>query len=239
MKRVLVTGGAGDIGAAICRRLASDGWHVIVHGHAHRARAEALVAELLKNGASAESCAFDVTDFRACEEQLAALLARGVLQGIVHNAGMHDDAPMAGMTHEQWDSVIAVSLGGFFNVVRPALLPMLGTRWGRIVAVSSIAGLMGNRGQANYAAAKSGLHGAVKSLAVECAARGVTVNAVAPGIIDTPATRASFDDERVKQLVPMKRRGDPREVAALIAFLLGEDAAYVSGQIISINGAMA
>jgi 3-oxoacyl-[acyl-carrier protein] reductase len=135
--------------------------------------------------------------------------------------------------------VIAVSLNGFFNVARPLLLPMLRTRWGRIVAVTSVAGIMGNRGQSNYAAAKSGLHGAVKSLAIEVASRGVTVNAVAPGIIASPMTENVFSADDIARLVPMKRAGTPQEVASAIGFLCSDQAAYVSGQVLSVNGAMA
>ena len=161
------------------------------------------------------------------------------MQILVHNAGIHDDAPMAGMQPEQWNRVIDVSLNGFYNVAQPLMLPMLATRWGRVIALSSIAGVMGNRGQSNYAAAKAGLHGAVKSLALELASRGVTANTIAPGIIAGSMTSTAFDAETIKQLVPMKRSGTPDEVAALVGFLASDEAAYISGQIISINGAMA
>jgi 3-oxoacyl-[acyl-carrier protein] reductase len=146
---------------------------------------------------------------------------------------------MAGMTADQWKDVIEVSLNGFFNVTQPLLLPMLGTRWGRIVSISSLAGVIGNRGQSNYAAAKAGLHGASKSLAIELASRGVTVNVVAPGLIESPATRRSFKPEHVESLVPMKRVGTPEEVAALVAFLVSEQAGYITGQVIGINGGVA
>ena len=239
MKRALVTGGAGAIGAALCRELSRAGLHVVVHAHANPARADALAKEIRDAGGSAETALFDVASAAACEQGVEALLKGGPLQVLVHNAGITADAPMAGMSEQQWSSVIGVTLNGFFNVARPLLLPMLRTRWGRIVAVSSVAGIMGNRGQANYAAAKAGLHGAVKSLAIEVASRGVTVNAVAPGIIDSPMTREAFGDEQVAQLVPMKRRGTPEEVAAVVRFLCSEEASYLSGQVVAVNGAMA
>jgi 3-oxoacyl-[acyl-carrier protein] reductase len=158
---------------------------------------------------------------------------------IVNNAGIHDDAPMAGMTEAQWRNVVDLSLNGFFHVTQPLLLPMIGTRWGRIVSISSLAGVTGNRGQANYAAAKAGLHGASKSLAIELASRGITVNVVAPGLIESSATRQSFKPEQVDAIVPMKRVGTPEEVAALVSFLVSEQAGYITGQIIGINGGMA
>jgi 3-oxoacyl-[acyl-carrier protein] reductase len=239
MKRALVTGGAGALGAPLCRALAGAGLHVVVHAHAHPARAEALADEIRASGGAAEAATFDVSSAGQCERALETLLQGGPLQVLVHNAGITADAPMAGMSEQQWSSVIAVSLNGFFNVARPLLLPMLRTRWGRIVAISSVAGIMGNRGQANYAAAKAGLHGAVKSLAIEVASRGVTVNAVAPGIIESPMTRAAFGEEEVARLVPMKRRGTPEEVAAVVRFLCSDEASYLSGQVIAVNGAMA
>lgn len=238
MKRALITGGSGGIGAAIARRLARDGLHVIVHAHRNREQAEAVAGEIRSAGGSAETTAFDVADSEASVQALQTLLAAGPIQVLVNNAGIHDDAPLAGMTPEQWKRVIEVSLHGFFNVTQPLLLSMLATRWGRIVSVSSIAGVIGNRGQANYAAAKAGLHGASKSLAFEVASRGVTVNVVAPGIIQTPMTAHVFSAEQIAALVPMKRAGSVEEVAELVAFLAGPSAGYISGQVISINGGM-
>lgn len=239
MKRALVTGGSGDIGSAICRRLASDGMHVLVHANNRPERAEAVVAEITEAGASAEVVVFDVTDSAACKEALTALSAPSPIQVVVNNAGVHDDAPMAGMSAEQWQRVLDVSLNGFFNVTQPLLLPMMSTRWGRVISLSSIAGVLGNRGQANYAAAKAGLHGASKSLAVELASRGITANVVAPGIIEGSMTGQLFDDKAIKTQVPMKRAGSADEVAALVAFLASDEAGYISGQVIGINGAMA
>jgi len=238
MKRALVTGGRGGIGAAISQRLARDGMHVLVHANRGRASGEQVVQQILQNGGSAELVLFDVTDPVATAMAVESMLAGGPVQVVINNAGIHSDAPMAGMTVTQWSDVVNVSLNGFFNVTQPLLLPMLRTRWGRIVSVSSVAAVLGNRGQTNYAAAKSGLHGASKSLAHECASRGVTVNVVAPGVIATPMA-ATFPKEQIDAIVPAKRAGTPDEVAALVAFLVSEDAGYITGQIISINGGMA
>jgi 3-oxoacyl-[acyl-carrier protein] reductase len=238
MKRALVTGGSGGIGAAVCRRLAADGLHVTVHANSRLQEAERLAAEIVAAGGSARAVAFDVTNREQTWAALEQLLAEGPTQVVVNNAGIHDDAVMPAMKPEQWSRVIDVSLNGFFNVTRPLLLPMMATRWGRVINISSVAALTGNRGQANYAAAKAGLHGATKSLAIELASRGVTVNAVAPGIIATRMSEDAFPREAIERLVPMKRAGTPEEVAALVGFLASDAAAYISGQIISVNGAM-
>jgi len=239
MKRALITGGSGGIGAAIARRLARDGLHVIVHANRNREQAEIVAGEIRSAGGSAETIAFDVADAKASAQALETLLAVGPIQVLVNNAGIHDDAPLAGMTFEQWHKVVDVTLHGFYHVTQPLLLPMLRTRWGRIISISSIAGVVGNRGQANYAAAKAGLHGASKSLAFEVASRGVTVNVVAPGIVQTPMAQAAFSKEQIDALVPVKRAGTPEEVAALVGFLASPDAGYITGQVISINGGMA
>jgi 3-oxoacyl-[acyl-carrier protein] reductase len=238
MKRAIVTGGSGTLGGAICRRLAQDGCHVYVNACRHVSEAEKVVADIAGEGGSAEAVVFDVADRDAAGAALEKLLDAGPIQIIVNNAGVHDDAVMAGMTPDQWSRVIDVSLHGFFNVTQPLLLPMLATRWGRIISISSVAAVTGNRGQTNYAAAKAGLHGATRSLAREIAARGVTVNAVAPGIIATASTAAAFPKAAIEALVPMKRAGTPGEVADLVAFLASERAGYISGQVISINGGM-
>jgi len=238
MKRALVTGGSGAIGAAICRRLGAAGHHVYVHANTQLAQAQLVAAEIVAAGGSASAVAFDVADAASTATALQELLADGTIQILVNNAGIHDDAVMPGMRAEQWTRVIDVSLNGFFNVTQPLLMPMLGTRWGRIVNISSIAALAGNRGQTNYAAAKAGLHGATKSLALELASRGITVNAIAPGIIASAMTEGVFSKETIDRMVPMKRAGRPEEVADLVGFMASEQAAYISGQIISINGAM-
>ena len=238
MKRALITGGSGGIGAAICRRLAADGHHVIVHANRSLDKAAAVVAEIIASGGSAEAVAFDVTDRTATEAALEPLLEKGPIQILVNNAGIHADAVFPGMSAEQWHSVINVSLNGFFNVTQPLTMPMIRTRWGRIITISSVAGITGNRGQVNYAAAKGALHAASKSLALELASRGITVNAVAPGIIATEMSEGAFDADAIKHIVPMKRAGKPEEVADLVNFLASDQAAYISGQVIAINGGM-
>jgi 3-oxoacyl-[acyl-carrier protein] reductase len=238
VRRALVTGGAGALGTAICLRLAADGMHLIVHAHRQHAAAHGVVAAIRAAGGSAEAWTCDLTDIAGTEAAVQPMLAAGVPQVLVHGAGIHDDVPMAGMSEQQWRSVIDVSLHGFYAITRPLLLPMMGKRWGRVVAISSVSAIIGNRGQANYAAAKAGLHGAAKSLSLELASRGITVNTVAPGIIASPMTAEVFDKETIERLVPMKRAGRPDEVADLVDFLASERAAYISGQIISINGGM-
>ncbi|XQA65314.1 3-oxoacyl-ACP reductase FabG [Xanthomonas sacchari] len=237
-RRALVTGGSGDLGGAICHALAAQGLHVIVHANANVARAAAVVEAIVAAGGSAEAVAFDVADAEASAQALAALLEAGPIQVLVNNAGIHDDAPMAGMSAAQWHKVIDVSLHGFFHVTQPLLLPMARTRWGRIVSVSSVSAVLGNRGQTNYAAAKAALHGASMSLAREMASRGISVNVVAPGVIQGAMADSAFPPEAIKQMVPAGRPGKPEEVAALVAFLCSDAAAYINGQIIGINGGM-
>ena len=236
MKNALVTGGSGAIGAAICRRLAADGCHVYIHAHRGVQAAQVLADAIRAGGGSAQALAFDVTDSRATAAVLTPIVERQTIQILVNNAGINDDAVFPGMTALQWHRVIDVSVNGFFNVTQPLLLPMIRSRWGRIINVSSIASLTGNRGQVNYSAAKGALNSATKSLAQEVASRGITVNAVAPGIIDTPMSASAFDAEAIARVVPMKRAGTPAEVADLIGFLASTQAAYITGQIISING---
>ena len=236
--RALVTGGSGGIGAAICRRLAADGRQVLVHAHRNLEAARALAAQIGAAGGSAEALAFDVTDAQAARAALEAVLERGPVQILVNNAGIHDDAAFPGMSERQWRSVIEVSLHGFFNVTQPLLLPMIRTRWGRVVSMSSVSAQAGNRGQVNYAAAKGALISATRALALELGKRGVTVNAVAPGLVDTAMSAGAFPDDVVRRLVPLQRAGTAEEVAELVAFLASERAAYITGQTIPINGGM-
>jgi 3-oxoacyl-[acyl-carrier protein] reductase len=236
--RALVTGGSGGIGAAICRRLAADGRHVLVHAHRHLDAAQALAAEIAAQGGSAQALAFDVTDARATRAVLETLLEQGPVQILVNNAGIHDDAAFPGMSENQWRRVIDVSLHGFFNVTQPLVLPMIRTRWGRIVNMASVSAVAGNRGQTNYAAAKGALISATRALALEVAKRGVTVNAVAPGLIATAMSADAFPEEAIRRLVPLQRAGTAEEVADLVGFLASERAAYITGQTIPLNGGM-
>lgn len=237
-RRALVTGGSGEIGAAICQRLAADGCDVVVHANRNRNAADALAAKLVAAGCIASVVAFDLTDAAATATAIESLLEDGPIQVLVNNAGIHDDAIFPGMHAEQWQRVIDVSLNGFFHVTQPLTLPMIRTRWGRIINITSVAALTGNRGQVNYAAAKGALHSATRALSLEVASRGITVNAVAPGIIDTAMSDGSFDADAIARMVPMKRAGHAAEVADLVGFLASDQAAYITGQVISINGGM-
>ncbi len=238
MKFALVTGGSGAIGSAICRTLAADGHHVYVHANSRPEQAQKVMDDIIAAGGQASVLVFDVTDAAAVSATLLPIVEHQPIQILVNNAGIHDDAVFPGMQAEQWHRVIDVSLNGFFHVTHALMMPMIRSRWGRIINMSSVAALAGNRGQVNYSAAKGALNAATKSLAQEVASRGITVNAVAPGIIESDMTEGVFDKQAIERMVPMKRAGQPQEVADLVGFLASPRAAYMTGQVISLNGGM-
>jgi 3-oxoacyl-[acyl-carrier protein] reductase len=237
--KALVTGGSGGIGAAICRRLAAAGHFVYVHANRRASEAEAIAHALVAAGGAAQAVTFDVTDPAATRAALEAIAEHQAVQILVNNAGIHDDAPFPGMSAFQWQRVIDVSIHGFYNVTQPLILPMIRTRWGRVINISSVTSLIGNRGQVNYAAAKGALNAATRALSLEVASRGVTVNAVAPGIIAAGMGEPVQSAAVIADLVPMKRAGTAEDVAHLVGFLASPEAGYITGQIISVNGGMA
>lgn len=242
MKRVLVTGSSRGIGKAVALRLAQDGFAVVTHAVQNAAAAQETAAACAKISGQPEQPAlvFDLADRAAVTAALEAdMTANGPYFGIVANAGVNADAPFPILEGEAWDKVIDTDLTGLYNVLKPVVMPMISNRIrGRIVALSSVSGIAGNRGQVNYSAAKAGIIGAVKALAVELAKRGITVNAVAPGVIETEmAATIEFQDE-VKKAIPMRRFGTPDEVAGVVAFLFRDEAAYVTRQVISVNGGL-
>jgi 3-oxoacyl-[acyl-carrier protein] reductase len=235
----LVTGGSGSLGAAICRRLGAAGHFVYVHANRRLEEAQAVVGEIVAAGGQARALKFDVTDAEAARAVLERLIEETPIQILVNSAGIHDDAAFPGMSVDQWRRVLDVSVNGFYNVTQPLMLPMIRSRWGRVISLSSVTALIGNRGQVNYAAAKGALNAATKSLSLEVASRGITVNAVAPGIIASDMSDSVFDAATIANLVPMKRAGTADEVASLVGFLASPDAGYITGQIISISGGLA
>lgn len=236
MRKALITGGSGGIGEAIALRLAQDDIHVWIHYRSNAEKAEEIADKIRQNRGQASTIGFDIRNWDETRSSLEALLEQEqCIDTLVHNAGITTDAPLPGMEKEQWDNVIDTSLNGFFHVTRPLIMPMIRNRWGRIVNVSSVAALHGNRGQTNYAAAKAGLIGASRSLAREVASRGICVNVVAPGFIKTEMTEA-IPDQQIKQTVPMNRIGTSEEVAEVIAFLCSNGASYMTGEVLNVSG---
>lgn len=236
---VLVTGASRGIGRAIALRLARDGYDVVVHCRASRAEAESVADAVRAFGRNARVLAFDVSQRQATAEALLADIDQhGCYYGVVCNAGLARDAAFPAMTGEEWDEVVHTNLDAFYNVLNPVVMPMVQRRRaGRIVTLSSVSGIVGNRGQTNYSAAKAGIIGATKALAIELAKRQITVNCVAPGLIDTEMVDAHVRDEAMK-IIPARRLGTPDEVAATVAFLMSADAGYITRQVISVNGGM-
>jgi 3-oxoacyl-[acyl-carrier protein] reductase len=236
---VLVTGASRGIGRSIAMRLASDGYDLVVHCRSRRDDAEAVAAECRQLGASARVLCFDIADRSACAAALLAdVESLGAYYGVVCNAGIACDNAFPAMSGEEWDSVVRTNLDGFYNVLHPLIMPMIRRRQpGRIVTLSSVSGIVGNRGQTNYSAAKAGIIGATKALALELAKRQITVNCVAPGLIETEMVSAEVLEEAIK-MIPMRRTGQPEEVAAAVSFLMSESAGYITRQVISVNGGL-
>jgi len=236
---VLVTGASRGIGRAVALRLARDGYDVTLHCRSRRDDAEAVAESVRALGRAARVLCFDVADRQAASDTLLAdIAAHGCYYGVVCNAGLARDAAFPAMTGQQWDEVVHTNLDAFYNVLNPLVMPMVQRHApGRIVTLSSVSGLVGNRGQANYSAAKAGIIGATKALAIELAKREITVNCVAPGLIDTEMVASQVREEAMR-MIPARRLGKPEEVAAAVAFLMSPDAAYITRQVISVNGGM-
>ena len=237
---VLVTGSSRGIGRAVALRLARDGFDVVVHCRSRRSEADAVAAEIVALGRTARVLQFDVTDRALCAQTLTQdIEANGTYYGIVCNAGLAHDTAFPAMTGEQWDSVIHSNLDAFYNVLQPLVMPLVRRRApGRIVTMSSVSGLVGNRGQVNYSAAKAGIIGATKALAVELAKRQITVNCVAPGLVETEMVDEHVPVEEILKVIPMQRSGTVDEVAGVVSFLMSADASYVTRQVIAVNGGL-
>lgn len=237
--RVLITGASRGIGRATAIKLAAQGFHVTIHFHSNQTAAEAVLAEVIANGGSADLLQFDIGDRAQTKAALEAQLDNhGAYYGVVCNAGIAKDAAFPALTDDQWDDVVHTNLDGFYNVLHPLIMPMIRLRkGGRIVTLSSVSGLVGNRGQVNYSAAKAGIIGATKALSLELAKRKITVNCVAPGVIETDMIEGIHADE-AKKMIPMGKFGKAEDIAGTVSFLMSDDAAYLTRQVISVNGGM-
>ncbi|MCL1124590.1 3-ketoacyl-ACP reductase FabG2 [Shewanella surugensis] len=238
-QRVLITGSSRGIGKAIALKLAKQGYDIALHFHRNHAAASETLAELENLGVHASCLQFDISDRAAAKATIEKdILAHGAYYGAILNAGISRDTAFPAMTEDEWDSVIHTNLDGFYNVIHPCTMPMIQTRkGGRIITLASVSGIAGNRGQVNYSASKAGIIGATKALSLELAKRKITVNCIAPGLIETDMV-ADISADLVKEIVPMRRMGKPSEIAGLAQFLLSEDAAYITRQVISVNGGM-
>ena len=239
LKQILVTGSSRGIGKAVALRLAQSGYDIVLHCNKNISKAEEVKSEIISLGRNARILQFDISNRQECNEVLSCDIEKnGIYYGIVLNAGIAKDNVFPAMEDEEWDSVLNTNLGGFYNVLKPLVMQMISERVkGRIITMSSISGLCGNRGQVNYSASKAGIIGATKALSLELAKRGITVNCIAPGVIETDMIR-EIPTEEVKKMIPMKRFGKPEEVASLVNYLMSDEAAYITGQVISVNGGL-
>ena len=239
LRQILVTGSSRGIGKAVALRLAQSGYDIVLHCNKNISKAEEVKNEIIPLGNNARILQFDISNRQECNEVLSSDIEKnGIYYGIVLNAGIAKDNVFPAMEDDEWDSVLNTNLGGFYNVLKPLVMQMISERVkGRIITMSSISGLCGNRGQVNYSASKAGIIGATKALSLELAKRGITVNCIAPGVIETDMIR-EIPTEEVKKMIPMKRFGKPEEVASLVNYLMSDEAAYITGQVISVNGGL-
>lgn len=238
-KTILITGASRGIGRAIALYLAPLGYDLVLHYNSNESAAKQTLKDIEDLGGHARLLSFDIANREITEKVLTQdINEHGAYYGVICNAGINADAPFPALTGDAWDKVLHTNLDGLYNVLQPCVMPMIAARQGgRIIAMSSISGVMGNRGQVNYAASKAGIIGAVKSLAVELAKRNITVNAIAPGVIETDMT-ADLPIEEIEKMIPMRRMGKTKEIASLVAYLLSDDAGYITRQVISVNGGM-
>lgn len=238
-KKILVTGASGGIGRAIALDCAKAGYYVICHYNRGQKKAESLLEEIKAADGNGELIQFDIADREDCRAKLDAMTEKhGALWGIINNAGIAKDNTFAGLSGEEWDSVVHTNLDSFYNVLNPLVMPLARKKKGRIITIASVSGIIGNRGQTNYSASKAGIIGATKALATELASRSITVNCIAPGLIETDMIKDAPMD-MIMQTIPMRRAGKPSEVSSLAVFLLSEEAGYITRQVISVNGGLA